>query len=199
MIYWLGWIIWWGMSAVFFPRTVKGLAHTRISGPFIIASNHLSNLDPMIIGLCFRRQLSYVAKESLFKKKFFAFILHKVGAFPIKRDSSDFRALRETLRRLKNGSPVVVFPEGTRRKSGDTARAHKVHDGIGFMAIKSGLPVLPVNIKGSDKVMPSGAKFFKRHPVTVSFGPAMTFSKHLSYSEIAEKIMEGIEHEAERL
>ncbi len=191
MIYWFAWVIWKGISALFFPRTIRGKENITLSGPFIIASNHLSNLDPMIIGLCFNRKLSYVAKDSLFKNNIFAFFLHKVGAFPIKRDSSDFRALRETLRRLKAGCPVVVFPEGTRQKSKE-ATQKKAPAGIGFMVAKSGLPVLPVYIKGSDKTMPPGAKGLKRHPVTVTFGAPLNFSKGQDFHAISGEIMKKI-------
>src|SRR3989338_365801 len=115
MVYWIAHVLFVIVSKLIFPIKVKGREYIPAQNSFILASNHLSNLDPMILGLASRRRLSYIAKESLFKNKIFGVILHQVGAFPIKREAADFRAIRETLRRLKKGSPIVIFPEGTRK------------------------------------------------------------------------------------
>ncbi len=156
---------------------------------FIIASNHISNMDPFILGLASRRRLSYVAKESLFYSKLLRYLLYRVDAFPIKRGGADFRAMRETLRRLKKGAPVVLFPEGTRQIAGVE---RKVHEGIGFIVAKAGVPVIPAYIKDSDKVLPPGSKILKRHRVTVFFGEPLHFTKHQSYADIAHQVMEKV-------
>lgn len=188
MIYWLGHIFWVVTSKLLFPCRVAGLANLPRGG-FIFASNHVSNLDPMLIGISSRRRLSYMAKDSLFKNNFFRFILYQVGAFPVKRGAADVGAMREALKRLKNGCPVVVFPEGTRKKSEAQAKAHA---GIGFLALKSGLPVVPVFIKGADKVLPPGAKFPRRHLIEVEFGAPTTYSEQDPYPAVADQILQQI-------
>ncbi|MDO8580367.1 MAG: lysophospholipid acyltransferase family protein, partial [Candidatus Omnitrophota bacterium] len=159
------------------------------SGSFILASNHASYVDPQILGLSVWRRFSYVAKEELFRNKFLAFWLYQVGAFPIKRDSSDFGALRETLRRLKKGCPVVVFPQGTRKTS---LSPQEVLPGVGFIAGKSRCPVLPAYIGGSDNVLPPGTKWFRRGHVKVKIGPPINFPPNTSYESMARQIMETI-------
>ena len=174
-------------SKIFFPITVHGYEHVPRRGAFIIASNHRSYIDPLILGLSSRRRLSYVAKAEIFKNKMFAWVLHEVGAFPIQRHAADLKALKEALRRLKGGSPLVVFPEGTR-----LSESKKVNPGVGFLAAKSGVPILPAFIHGSEGVLPPGAKFLRRHPVTVRFGNPVTIPAGKPYSAAAEDIIARI-------
>ena len=134
-----------------------------------------------------------MAKHTLFKKKIFAFFLRQVCAFPIKRDSADVGALREALKRLKAGIPLVVFPEGTRAQSraggGD---GQDIQSGVGFLVAKSGVPVVPVYIVDSNKGLPPGAKWFRRHPIKLYIGQPTFFSKKDSYPQIASHIMDRI-------
>lgn len=188
MIYGIAWILWKIFRTLSFPLKVLGKENVPRKGACIFASNHSSYLDPMIIGGCFPRYISYMAKDSLFKNKLFAFFLNGVGAFPVKRDSADISAIKEALKRLKKGFPLVVFPEGTRLSS-----QKEIHSGAAFIAAKSGIPVIPVYIKGSDRVRPPGAKFLKRYPVSVSFGLPKIYSKEISYEEIAKQIMQEIQ------
>ena len=189
MIYWIGYFLFKIASLIFFPRTVLGLDNIPSKGSFIVASNHVSNLDPFIVGISSGHRLNYIAKESLFQNRLLGFLLSSVGAFPMKRDITDFRALRETLRRLKKGQQVTIFPEGTRK---GVAEHPVIHPGIGFLAVKTGLPVIPVFLDGPEKVLPPGAKFLRRHRVIVSFGKPLYFSKQQSYSQIADLVMEKI-------
>lgn len=189
MFYWFAHGIWLVVSFFFFPLTVRGRENLPRRVSCILASNHASNLDPMIIGIGSGRRLSYMAKHSLFANPFFRIVLGAVGAFPVKRETADIGALREAAKRLKHGCPLVVFPQGTRKefKTDDPA-----HAGIGFLAAKCQVPVIPVYIRGSDQVMPPKSRFFKRHPVLVTFGPPLTFAKNESYDTIASRIMAGI-------
>ncbi len=190
MIYWIAYYIIKLIGQIFSPRTILGKEDLPPKGGFILASNHKSNLDPLLIGLCFNRRISYMAKDSLFRHPILRFLLHHVEAFPVRRDASDVRALRETLRRLKKGLPVVVFPEGTRQGSG---RERKIQPGIGFLAVKSGVPVVPVHIKGSENVLPPKTKMPKRGRVTVIFGKPLTFPAGQDYSDVVASIMREIE------
>jgi len=178
------------LSALFFPVTVKGRENLPTSGGFILASNHISNLDPFLVGSFSGHMPNFVAKQSLFKNKFIGFALGSWGAFPVKRKSADLGALKESLKRLKKGMPLVVFPEGTRAAKSK----RKAQPGVGFIAAKSKAPVFPVYVTGSDKTLPAGAKFFKRHPVTITYGKKIDFDPSQDYSDIASHILENIYH-----
>ena len=190
MIYWISYYIIKIIGQIFSPRTILGKEHIPKQGGFILASNHRSNLDPLLIGLSFNRRISYMAKDSLFRSPIMRSFLHYVEAFPVRRGVSDVRALRETLRRLKRGLPVVVFPQGTRQGSGVKG---KIHSGIGFLAVKGGVPVIPIHIDGSDKILPPKSRFPKRGRITISFGKPLSFSAEQPYLEIATSIMKEIE------
>ena len=187
MIYGIAWVIWKILRTLSFPLKVQGKENVPAKGACIFASNHLSYLDPMIIGGCFPRRVSYLAKDSLFKNKLFGFFLNGVGAFPVKRDTADIGAIKEALKRLKAGCPLVLFPEGTRLTS-----QKEIQAGVALIAVKSGVPVVPVYLKGSNQVLPPGAKFLKRCPVSVTFGAPKIYSKEISYPKIAAQIMQEI-------
>lgn len=191
MIYWLTWIIVSIARIFFFPLKVYGQKNIPSKGAFIFASNHRSHLDPVLIPLCCTRRISFLAKDSLFKNKLLGWYLKQLEAFPIKRATSDVGAIKEIIRRLKRNLPVLMFPEGTRVREGEKS---EVHAGIGFIAVKSGLPVVPVYVRGTDKVFPPGSKKFKRYPVSVRFGEPLSFIKSdLPYQNISREIMDKIE------
>lgn len=189
MIYYISYFFFKILSALFFPLTAIGQRNLPVGQGFIIASNHISNMDPFILGLASRRRLSYVTKDTLFRNRVLRYLLYRVDAFPIKRGSSDFRAMRETLRRLKKGAPIVLFPEGTRQTAGVE---RKIHEGIGFIVAKAGVPVIPACIQGSQKVLAPGSKILRRHRVAVIFGAPLHFAKHQSYADIAHQVMDRV-------
>ncbi|MFA5259636.1 MAG: lysophospholipid acyltransferase family protein [Candidatus Omnitrophota bacterium] len=188
MIYWSSYLIIKIFSKIFFPFAVEGLEHLPSHGSYIFASNHRSYLDPLIIGLCVWRRISYMAKKSIFKNPFLGWFLRQVGTFPVRRGEPDIGALREALRRLKNGSPLLLFPQGTRLDS----EGIKAQPGIGFLVAKSQVPVIPVFIQGSNHVLPPGARWFKRHPIRVRIGPPVKIAVGQSYEKIADQVMAAI-------
>ncbi len=189
MLYWPCFLLMKFLDLIFFNTKFIGVDNIPKDTSFIFASNHISNLDPFIIGISRWRRYSYMAKDSLFKKKLVGWFFHNVGAFPIKRDKSDLRALREALKRLKAGCPLILFPEGTR---GAGNREKKPQAGIGFLANKSNKPVLPVYIVGSDKALPNGAKWLRRHRITVTIGKPIHLSDKQTYPEISSFILKNI-------
>ncbi len=190
MFYWIVYYFSKLLSKLFFPITVYGLENLPSSGSYIIASNHISNIDPVAIGATVPRRISFMAKDSLFKNPVLRWILFGLDTFPVRRETADIGALREAIRRLKAGRPLVMFPEGTRAKKNGDAR--KIQEGVGFLVVKSGVPVIPVKVEDSDKVFPRGAKMFKRHPITLIFGKPITFDAKQDYGEIAQSIMQHI-------
>ncbi len=188
MIYWIGYFLCSICSALFFPLRVTGRENLP-KGSCLLASNHISNLDPIIVGLVTGRRTSYLAKDSLFKKGV-AWIMYGVGAFPVKRGSADIGSIREALRRLGRGEPLVVFPEGTRKKqNGGTLTPHP---GIALIAVKSGCPVVPIYVKGAEKVLPPGSRFLHRHDVEVIIGRGKVYQRSQPMEDIARQIVEDI-------
>ena len=188
MIYWGSYIIIKLFSRIFFPFMVEGREHLPSTGSYIFASNHRSYLDPLIVGLCVWRRISYMAKKSLFQNPVMGWFLRQVGTFPVRRGEPDIGALREALRRLKQGSPLLLFPQGTRL---DRETAH-AQPGVGFLVAKSRVPVIPVFIQGSDKVLPPGARWFKRYPIRVKIGPPVKTAAGQPYEKIADQVMAAI-------
>ena len=176
------------LSWLYFPYTAIQTRKIPRQGAFILASNHTSNLDPVVLGICSVRRLNFMAKIELFKG-LLGFFLTRLGAFPIKRGESDFGAMREALRRLKEGRVILIFVEGTRRIGNEPSKAQA---GAGFLAMKSGVPVVPVFVNGTDKVMAPGSKFFKRGRVTATFGEPFSVEDAQSYEEASNRILEKI-------
>ncbi len=191
MIYWLAHFCVKIFTWIFCPCKFIGRENIPTKGAFLVASNHVSNLDPFIIGLGFYRRLNYLAKEELFRSKLQKFFFRQVGAFPIKRGVSDLGAIKEVFRRLKSKEPILLFPEGTRTL--DPGK-RKIQAGIGLIAAKSNLPVVPVYIDGSEKVLPPGARWPKRHSITVRFGKPLFFTKDKKNPslKIAQDVMNAI-------
>jgi len=180
---------------IFFSLKVTGLENIPLKGPFIIACNHASYLDPIIIGSLRRRRASFVAKEELFKNKFFAWYLNKLNVFPLKRYSSDSRTLRGAVRRLKKGGGFVIFPEGTRSDDG-SIREGKI--GVSVLSFITKACVIPCYVGGSYQVWPSNSRFLHRGKLTIIFGQPLQpplvrkDTKKLDYYEFAQKVMSQI-------
>lgn len=139
----------WYLLKPFYRMEVFGAENVPKDGPVIICSNHISNLDPPIVGGATARDVHFLAKEELFKGKFFRFFFTKLNAVPIKRGMKDRQALRQVLTLLKEGKVIGLFPEGTRSKTGKLGEGLS---GIGFFALRSDAIVVPCVIIGPYKV-----------------------------------------------
>ncbi len=173
------------VSLIYYPCRVEGAENVPRSGGFILASNHISNIDPILLPVVCPRQMRFMAKDTLFSHPVLGALIRCGGGFPVRRGKADRNALAEFLRQLEQGYPVLIFPQGTR--GGD-----KPQPGAGFLAVKSGKPVLPVYIEGTDKVLPRGKSFPQRYPVRVVFGSPLTFGSEDSPEGITEKVMAAI-------
>jgi 1-acyl-sn-glycerol-3-phosphate acyltransferase len=148
--------IYWTLRALFVPTFLIYLRMQRVGrehlpkrGPLLLASNHRSFLDPFVIGTLVRRPVYYFAKRELFEKRWQAWILNSLGAFPVDRGAGD-RAAMDTARAiLERGDCVVVFPEGTRIRKDSLGVPRR---GIGRLALESGAPVVPIAVIGSEHV-----------------------------------------------
>jgi 1-acyl-sn-glycerol-3-phosphate acyltransferase len=195
MLYKLGRAIFsWIFHAVL-KITVIGKENIPRQGGYILASNHLSNLDPILLGVvsC-PRELHFMAKEELFKNPLAGFILKRVHAFPLKRDSADLTAIKEAIRRVRKGQAILLFPEGTRQSAG---KFGEPLPGVGFLAQKLNVPVIPALITGTDQAMPKGAKGIRPAKVAVRFGTQITVERRMAYRDISGQIMEAIRNLAD--
>ena len=152
--------------AVALHLRVFGLRNVQARGAFIIASNHLSWADIPLVAVRLHRKVVYMAKEEYFTSRI-AWVVRLLGAFPVKRGEGDRQALRTGEEQLKKGNILVMFPEGTRSRTRTMAKGHA---GLGLIALRTGVPVVPVAIWGSEKVF----KEF-RPRVTICYGNPMVF------------------------
>jgi 1-acyl-sn-glycerol-3-phosphate acyltransferase len=144
-----------GINRLLFRTTVEGADQVPATGPVIIAPVHRSFIDFFVASEVTTRKLHYMAKDSLWKNAALARILPAVGAFPVHRESADREALRRAQRVLEAGEVLILFPEGERR-SGPVVNG--LHEGVAFLAARTGATVVPVGIGGSASVMPKGKK-----------------------------------------
>ena len=145
-----------GLNRLFFRTTVEGRERVPTEGPLIIAPVHRSGIDFFVASEVTGRKLHYMAKDSLWKRPRFGRFLQTLGAFPVHRDAADRVALRRAQRVLEAGEVLVLFPEGERR-TGPVVK--DLHQGVAFLAARTGATVVPVGIGGSTSVMPKGSKF----------------------------------------
>jgi 1-acyl-sn-glycerol-3-phosphate acyltransferase len=155
------------------PR-VFGVEHVPASGPVIIASNHLSFIDSVVIPLAVPRRVRFLAKAEYFegrglRGRGIALFFHLIDAVPVRRTGNrdSMRSLELALEVLREGTAFGIYPEGTRSRDG---RLYRGRTGVGWLALTSGAPVVPVALTGTDRVQPVGSNRLRVRPVTITFG-----------------------------
>ncbi|HEX4837175.1 MAG TPA: lysophospholipid acyltransferase family protein [Solirubrobacteraceae bacterium] len=126
-----------------------GREHIPRSGPVLLAANHRSFLDPFVIGSLTRRPVYYMAKRELFERRWQAWALNCLGAFPVDRGAGDEHAMATARAILERGDCVVIFPEGTRVRPGPLGKPHR---GVGRLALQTGARVIPIAVMGTEDV-----------------------------------------------
>ncbi len=154
----------------FCAERVFGLRHVPARGPILLAANHQSFLDPILLTYALPRECHYMARDTLFANPYFARLIRLVNAFPIKRSTADLAGVKETLRRLKAGALVLTFPEGTRTPDG---RVQPFQPGVFTIARKAGVPVVPAAVEGAYEVWPRNSRLPHPARVWVEYGPAI--------------------------
>ena len=150
--------------------TQTGLHNLPAQGAAIVAANHPSDLDPALVGASFPRTLRFMAAEKEWDRRFVGRCIRRLGAFPVRRGSVDRDALRVALNLLARGEVVALFPEGDNYADGP----RPFESGVGFLAAKSGAPVIPCAITGAQRVFNTGGLHWPRielrvgEPVDVS-------------------------------
>ncbi|GIP15165.1 1-acyl-sn-glycerol-3-phosphate acyltransferase [Paenibacillus montaniterrae] len=135
-----------------FRLKAVGTEHIPAEGAVIIASNHISLLDPPAVGVLIKRKVHFMAKEELFKVPVFGPLIRSFGAYPVKRGGVSIDAIKSSINLLKSGMMVGIFPEGTRQKANDPDAAAGAKKGTAMIALRSNATVVPVAIVGNYKL-----------------------------------------------
>ena len=169
------------LKAVYRPH-VEGLANVPGEGPLVLASNHLSFIDSIIIPLIAPRPVAFLAKAEYFeggnlKQRMAGAFFRAMGAVPVRRGQgrAAVAALDAGIEVLNKGGAFGIYPEGTRSLDG---KLHRGHTGVAQLALSTGALVVPVALRGTDKVQPKGKKLPRVHRFTVRFGKPLDFSRY---------------------
>jgi 1-acyl-sn-glycerol-3-phosphate acyltransferase len=130
---------------------LHGVQNVPSRGPVILAANHLSNADPVIIAAVLPRATVFMAKRELLRIPGMTWVVRQFGSFTVRRDAADREAIRRALEALGAGRALGLFPEGTRSRSGALGEPRA---GVGMLALRTGAPVVPIGISGTDQVSP---------------------------------------------
>ena len=154
---------------VYHIHVIGGENIPKEKGGYIIASNHVSNNDPPVVGITFKGKYTFMAKEELFEiNPIFSWLISKLGAFPVRRGAKDNTAIEKALESLGEGRIFVIFPEGTRSKDGEI---HRFKAGAFLLAREAGVPILPVVLDGTRTLIGPKAMFNWRNRITVRVLP----------------------------
>ena len=152
----------------FYLRTrMVGAERLKVEGAFIIAPVHRSNLDGPLVNSRCPRKVRSLAKIEMFKGRTGTWISAMIGSFPVHRGAGDRRTLQAAIDLLRRGEPLLVFPEGTRHSG---RQVGEIFGGAAFLSARTGVPILPVGIAGTEEAMPPKAKFLRRVPVSIVVG-----------------------------
>jgi 1-acyl-sn-glycerol-3-phosphate acyltransferase len=155
------------LSRIWFRLEIVDRDKLPANGPFVLAPVHRSNIDFFLAAAVTRTRMRFMGKSSLWKSAPFGRFITALGAFPVHRGTADREALRTCMAAIENGEPLVMFPEGTRREGDAIA---EVFDGPAYVAARTGVPIVPVGIGGSDKAMPVGSKWIKPAKIVLTVG-----------------------------
>ncbi len=155
------------------------------TGTFILAPSHRSTLDIPVAAATTRRRLMYMGKDSMWKIKPIGALLTALGSFPVTRGSADLEALKRCIAVLDRGDPLVLFPEGTRHRG---RIIEPLFDGAAFIAYKTGVPIIPVGIAGSEEIWPPGTKLPRPRKCVAVVGDAI-YPKNLNGARASRELM----------
>ncbi|HOW27076.1 MAG TPA: lysophospholipid acyltransferase family protein [Elusimicrobiota bacterium] len=161
---------------------VRGLENVPMEGGLIVASNHVSYADPPLVGCMIRRMIYFFAKQELFEVPVFGWLIRQVNAFPVNRMEHDISAFKNAQRLLQAGGGLIMFPEGHRQKTGKLGRAKP---GIGMLAKKSGVQVLPVYVHNTGRLTTF-------QPVWLCFGTPITVREDEEYQDFSNRVLDEI-------
>ena len=193
MIYTVAKLISYIFCKIYFRLEVNGADNIPEKGGVLVASNHSSFLDPVIVGVGISRQTYYLTKQSLFEIPIFGLLIKALHTIPVRRELVSVSTFKELIKSLNAKKAIILFPEGTRSTDGKLGQG-KI--GIGMLALKTDVPIVPVYIDGAVKAFPKHGKWIQPKKIRVVFGkPIMPNSKDPNknnYRRISSQVMESI-------
>ena len=172
---------------MFFKVNITGIENIPRDSRLIVCSNHMGVLDPVLIGSMIPRKVHYMAKKELFKNKIFGFLISKLGAFPVDRDTSGLSAIKTAIKLLKQDKVFAIFPEGTRSKGENDNNAKP---GLAMIAIKAKSPIIPIHIDTQYEIFNS---------IKITIGSAIVFGEYFDkristkeYEELSNRVLKEI-------
>jgi 1-acyl-sn-glycerol-3-phosphate acyltransferase len=203
MFYALSRLVTMALFRVVWRPVIEGREHIPTSGPVIVASNHMSFIDSIVIPLAMPRRVAFLAKAEYFEGRSLASLPRRMffqtfGAVPVERDQQRNAQASLDLAAdvLARGEAFGIYPEGTRSRDG---RLYRGRTGVGWLAVKSGARVLPVGLIGTNRVQPVGARMPRVHRVTVRFGEPVDPADYVEHAppgrarrEITDQVMDRI-------
>ena len=172
------------MAWLFWRIKYTGIANIPLEGPVIIASNHISHLDPPLIGVGVKRPVTFIAKMELFKVPFIGWWLRQLGQISVTRGGGGKAALETAIEALKDGRVIIIFPEGTRSPTG---RMQRGRSGVAVLALKTGAPVVPASIEGSFEAFGKGKFVPRPGRVKVVYGKPLTFKDKFTDGDVISR------------
>lgn len=176
---------------------VFGLRYFPAHGGVLLVSNHQSFMDPVLVTMALYREGNYMARDTLFENRWFRGLIVFLNAFPIRRGSADLLAIKETMRRLKDGRVVAAFPEGTRSPDGQVG---PMLAGLATVAKKCKAPIVPTLIDGMVQAWPRHRKLPGFGDVIIEYGKPITAEEYASMTpdELTDEIRRRIIEMQER-
>jgi len=176
----------WLLLKVFWRMEIIGIENLPESGGLIIASNHVSYLDPAVLAASLNRKIYFITKKEVFKNGFVSFIFKNLNAISVDRENADILAFKKAINILREEKVLGIFPEGSRSSNGEL---QELKLGAIRIAMKTGVPILPVGIIGTHKIYPRGIKFpiLFKHKIIVKYGALQYLNQLKSRDKIYQK------------
>ncbi len=190
--------LWWYRFCRFWFRAYFYLYHRgRVhnaerlpdDGAFILAGNHISFLDPPFLGLACRREAFFMARDTLFRNPLANWILRSWHCVPMSRERGDIGAMRTVLRMLGEGKAALMFPEGTRSQDG---QLQEPRAGIGMIAARANVPIVPMRIFGTERALPKGASLPRPARVEIKFGEPFLYPLPENFEELRGDALKAV-------
>lgn len=188
------------LSFLFFPIRIKGESILDKKGSLILAANHVSYLDPIVLGIAIKRQIHFMAKKEIFEVPILGFIVKSLGAIPVDREKTTPESIKRAFSILRDGRILGIFPEGTRSVNGEIL---ELNVGLIKIALKTNVPIIPIGINGTFEIYSSKSKLpkiYKRKKIYINFGkPVYLDSKRIKDIKYQEQCLAFIKNNIKKL
>ena len=163
----------WLILRIWNRLEVTGQEHVPTHGSVILAANHVSYLDPVAVGVASPRKVVFMAQTELWKPPLMRLYLWLMECIPVERERADYKSIRASIKRIKAGAVMGIFPEGTRQHDGALTEAKR---GVGLLAVQAKAPIVPVFIQGTHEALPRGRGAYLPKKIRVAFGPQILYT-----------------------